>query len=255
MSPLGKNDIGLHQLYYLERSGTLAVSQQVFEFDEWFNEGLVFQEGRKLEERVLIKHKELNSKNRGLEQSQQHFNISSKLAFTKETPKPSSHTGPQSPVFTLAPKPSFRTGPHNPFFFKGVQFTRFIYLSSKIKGDTPSTRLTRLFSKIHKVATLSTRYSMSDESNSSKRKKTTNECDSDQELAPSNSEFENRVEERFKKASKRVNILSKSLKTLNEKMDEIFKYLFEISSSLEEFEKEDVDNISDESNSRTSESE
>ncbi|WVZ25981.1 hypothetical protein V8G54_004525 [Vigna mungo] len=94
-----------------------------------------------------------------------------------------------------------------------------------------------------------------DESNSTKMEETTEEYGSDQESAPSNSEFEKRVEERFKKASKRVNILSKSLKTLNEKMDDIFKHFIEISSSSEEPEKEDMDDISDESTSGTFESE
>ncbi|WVZ21876.1 hypothetical protein V8G54_000420 [Vigna mungo] len=60
---------------------------------------------------------------------------------------------------------------------------------------------------------------------------------------------------RFKRASKRINILKKSIMTLNEKMDEIFKHYVEISTSSEESESEDVDDISEESSTESSESE
>ncbi|WVY91880.1 hypothetical protein V8G54_037394 [Vigna mungo] len=92
-----------------------------------------------------------------------------------------------------------------------------------------------------------------DESDSSKTEETIEEYGSDQESASSNSEFEKCVQERFKKTSKRVNTLSKLLKTLNEKMNDIFTHFIEISSSSEEHEKEDVDDISDESTFGTSE--
>ncbi|WVY96866.1 hypothetical protein V8G54_029017 [Vigna mungo] len=51
------------------------------------------------------------------------------------------------------------------------------------------------------------------------------------------------------------NVVGKSLTTLNEKMDEIFKHFVEFSSSSEEYEREDVDAIIEESTTGTSESE
>ncbi|WVZ01816.1 hypothetical protein V8G54_022622 [Vigna mungo] len=56
---------------------------------------------------------------------------------------------------------------------------------------------------------------------------------------------------RFKRTSKRVNDLNKSLSTLNEKMDILFKHFIEISSSSETSEREDVDDISEESTTET----
>ncbi|WVZ26504.1 hypothetical protein V8G54_005048 [Vigna mungo] len=56
-----------------------------------------------------------------------------------------------------------------------------------------------------------------------------------------------------KRATKRINTLKKTLSTLNEKMDEIFKHYVDISTSLEESVREDVDDISKESSTESSE--
>lgn len=93
-----------------------------------------------------------------------------------------------------------------------------------------------------------------DELDPTKGKETLLDSNSDQEFPPSYSEFERRVGNKFKKASKRINTLNKYLTTLNEKMDEIFKHYVEISTSSEESEKKDVDGISEESPTETSES-
>ncbi|WVZ24399.1 hypothetical protein V8G54_002943, partial [Vigna mungo] len=57
---------------------------------------------------------------------------------------------------------------------------------------------------------------------------------------------------RFENVFKRINILKKSLTTLNEKMDEIFKHYVDCSTSSEESEREDVDDISEESSTEES---
>ncbi|WVZ07820.1 hypothetical protein V8G54_021166 [Vigna mungo] len=64
------------------------------------------------------------------------------------------------------------------------------------------------------------------------------DSDSNKEFPPSNSEFERCVGDRFENASKRINILKKSLTTLNEKMDEIFKHYVDCSTSSEESKRE-----------------
>ncbi|WVY95178.1 hypothetical protein V8G54_034266 [Vigna mungo] len=84
----------------------------------------------------------------------------------------------------------------------------------------------------------------SDELNSAKGKETLVDSDSDQDFPPSKSN-----------ASKRINTLKKSLTTLHEKMDEIFKHCVDISTSSKESKREDVDEVSEESFTESSESE
>ncbi|WVY89350.1 hypothetical protein V8G54_034864 [Vigna mungo] len=95
----------------------------------------------------------------------------------------------------------------------------------------------------------------SDELDPTKGKETLFDSHNDQEFLPSNSEFERRVRDRFKNVLKRINILKKSLTTLNEKMDEIFKHYVESSTSSKESERKDVDDISEESSTESFESE
>ncbi|WVZ24355.1 hypothetical protein V8G54_002899 [Vigna mungo] len=79
--------------------------------------------------------------------------------------------------------------------------------------------------------------------------------DSDEELGSLNSEFEIRVNDKFKRTSKRINNFNNSLTTLHEKMDILFKHYIEISSSSEESVRRDVDDISEETiDEETSES-
>ncbi|WVY96681.1 hypothetical protein V8G54_028832 [Vigna mungo] len=52
----------------------------------------------------------------------------------------------------------------------------------------------------------------------------------------------------------KANLLGKSLTTLNGKMDEIFKHYVEISTSSEESKREDVDDVSEESSTKSFES-
>ncbi|WVZ15495.1 hypothetical protein V8G54_013061, partial [Vigna mungo] len=91
----------------------------------------------------------------------------------------------------------------------------------------------------------------SDQFDPIKGKETLFASDNDQEFPPSYSEFEKRVGDRFKNASKRINFLKKSLTTLNEKMVEIFKHYVESSTSSKESEREDVDDISEESSTES----
>ncbi|WVZ23168.1 hypothetical protein V8G54_001712 [Vigna mungo] len=69
---------------------------------------------------------------------------------------------------------------------------------------------------------------------------------SDEEFETLNSEFEIRVNDRFKRASKRINNFNNSLAKLHEKMDILFKNYVEVSSSSEESERRDIDDISEE---------
>ncbi|WVY95246.1 hypothetical protein V8G54_034334 [Vigna mungo] len=69
---------------------------------------------------------------------------------------------------------------------------------------------------------------------------------SDEEFETLNSEFEIRVNDSFKRASKRINIFNNSLAKLHEKMDILFKNYVEVSSSSEEFERRNIDDINEE---------
>ncbi|WVZ25219.1 hypothetical protein V8G54_003763 [Vigna mungo] len=84
-----------------------------------------------------------------------------------------------------------------------------------------------------------------DEEDSRKGKESSVNQDSDKEFSL-NLEFEIRVNDRFKRTSKRINDFNKSLTTLNEKMDILFKHFIEISSSSEGSERKNVDDISEE---------
>ncbi|WVZ16751.1 hypothetical protein V8G54_009733 [Vigna mungo] len=94
-----------------------------------------------------------------------------------------------------------------------------------------------------------------DEVDSAKGKETLLDFDSDQEFPPPNSEFEKCVGDRLERATKRINTLKNTLSTLNKKMDEIFKHYVDISTSSEESVRKDVDEISEESSTESSESE
>ncbi|WVZ19475.1 hypothetical protein V8G54_006797 [Vigna mungo] len=94
----------------------------------------------------------------------------------------------------------------------------------------------------------------SDEVDSTKGKEILFDSDSDQEFPPPNSEFEKRVGYRFERVTKRINTLKKSLMTLIDKMDEIFKHYADISTSSEGSVREDVDDISEESSTESLES-